>query len=110
MRQNIEKTLKYSTRVLVDSKVVGRGGEKAWSVVKIQTFYSFEKLQKESAHLTIGVSHLLLPLLHISKIIDDRLGQVLQSPQLNFQGLQFLHLGNLGEKNYLLKENQQQQP
>lgn len=81
------------------------GGENTVSGKNKNTYLN--KLQKEIAHLTIGVSHLFLPLLHISKIIDDRLGQILQSPQLNFQRLQFLHLGNLGDKT-TIKENQQQ--
>lgn len=45
--------------------------------------------------LTIGVPHLFLSLLHVSKVIDDRLRQVLQSPQLDLERLQLLHLGNL---------------
>lgn len=50
---------------------------------------------------TIGVPHLFLSLLHVSKVIDNRLRQVLQSPQLDLKGLQLLHLGNLeGQNSY----------
>lgn len=56
--------------------------------------------------LTIGVPHLLLPLLHVSKVVDDGLRQVLQSPQLDLEGLQLLHLGNLeGQKRSYYEKN-----
>lgn len=48
---------------------------------------------------TIGVPHLFLSPLHVSKVIDNRLRQVLQSPQLHLKRLQLLHLGNLRTQN-----------
>lgn len=47
---------------------------------------------------TVGVPHLLLALLHVGEVVDDGLGEVLQPPQLHLQGLQLLHLGDLGGK------------
>lgn len=60
---------------------------------------SLKKQRNCIVFLTIGVSHLLFPLLHVSKIIDDGFGEVLQSPQLDLKGLQLLHLGNLERQN-----------
>jgi len=45
--------------------------------------------------LTICVTHLLLPLLHVGKVVDDGLREVLQPPQLHLQRLQLLHLSDL---------------
>ena len=45
--------------------------------------------------LTISVPHFLLASSHVSEVIDDRLGQVLQLLQLNFHWLQLLRLSYL---------------
>lgn len=47
------------------------------------------------AVFTVGIPHLLLSPLHVSKVIDNGLWEVLQSPQLHLQRLQLLHLGDL---------------
>ena len=44
---------------------------------------------------TICVSHLLLPGTHVGKVVDNGLGQILQTSQLHLQWLQFLCLGQL---------------
>lgn len=101
MRQHMENMLKYSTRVLVDSREVKSRG------VVIVLVSERAHLFLTCAHLhcmyswsrTIGVPHLFLSPLHVSKVIDDRLRQVLQSPQLHLKRLQLLHLGNLRGQN-----------
>lgn len=78
-----------------------RGGGKRSSINDKSNYiyrnrYSFESHCHEwLVAFTVGIPHLLLSPLHVSKVIDNGLWEVLQSPQLHLQRLQLLHLGNL---------------
>lgn len=111
--------LKYSTRVLVDSgeeqrhegwitlgRIICRRVEKENSDLQIRDWW--DVLFRRCCSLTVGVPHLLLPLLHVSEVVDDGLRQVLQSPQLHLQRLQLLHFGNLrGQSRWCWSQTEQ---
>lgn len=84
-RQHMLKMLKNSTRLLVDSA----GRQKAR--------VSLKRENKECSNrmYTIGVTHFLLQLAHVNKVLHDRVGQIFQTRQVNLERLQFGRFANL---------------
>lgn len=82
-RQHIENTLKYNTRLFVDSKTK--------IVLKIRNVTEHR--------LTVRVSHFLLAFPHNRKVFNDRIGQILQTFQLDLDRFQLRNLTDLKKIN-----------
>ena len=52
-------------------------------------------MSSETSSYTVGVSHLLLALLHVDKVGDDVLREVLKASELELERLEFLGLGEV---------------